>query len=1075
MAETDQSWYSKLDFRGKDGQYSPGQQLAVRAMGSFAEILGARVVSGEQGAIAAANRQADRDKQLAEQRFAMFQQMQQQAYQTSERNKDRQHEMDMLQKQEEIRSGETYQATERELTGVLNATPELVPHAIRFLPPEQQEALGADPKPEQVARALRTQPHIVRNVQDARGNTVAHTERLNKLGVPAAEYSGMSDTELADFAIEEERTQQGLTTALGRLNTELGGITNAYSQNREKGTPRERRNRILQTATELQDFTAKQQAFFEENPLYFDPESNRRPGELRSLATNNSVVADSFSRELQADLSAQNAAVANSTSPKNITRNWEVTAFDREAGLPEWAPNEDQVYASIDGYAGTYGNEWDATASLWTRYSNADLRKAGVAESTIRVIEDLRGQEGDAPKGLDDLLVQLYEANRIGDSRKALEAATAIRTIANLDPNATQVTQSGERTRQQIRAQAEIRSAFSSDAVGSTALAGVSLEELLPENYQTDGLSFFDQSLSTTTGPNGEIQYELDSTPILTDPRVVSNAYNKIASMYGISGTFVTADPDAALRNGALMYQNINSLPDTPLKAKLLEKWNTNFGNNLISGSETIAELTGGLYTPTPYSEPSTDIYNIGLAGEEGRMNWSNSAYSYVFGTSRTAVNGMPVTETIGDTETVTARSLVDLFNNELRNYYGNELYAVGTGRGIEPQLEATASDALQNVEANLVYGRERGSRLSNLRSFVKQDRYPEDYDGYKKAYATATKLDAIRSLPLDSDHPLMPVKRMLQNMTDAEAHSFFIVGTGMPFDDFGGRGAFTPSDANLGGFETIPLAAPDNPTQTIRQIDKELADIERAMGRAGEVVTSLGAESRVTPYEVDVLPGPGTDPMLLGPAASAAVNTSLGQRRQTLAARRAVLSSTGTIDSVSGALNDALFASFTGTKVGGKDIESSFQGAVEAFSSIYGKIIEGTDVAQIGQPKGFAGPLVGELKLGQKSSAAMFQQLVDRVGDAAGQLIAGQSQEKSADIIREAKLAMGRFEAQILALAEAPWVASLQTQGVADEVLRKDLEAMKFDDMFVNEDNPEANFARATMLAVALRRTGRL
>jgi len=104
-----------------------------------------------------------------------------------------------------------------------------------------------------------------------------------------------------------------------------------------------------------------------------------------------------------------------------------------------------------------------------------------------------------------------------------------------------------------------------------------------------------------------------------------------------------------------------------------------------------------------------------------------------------------------------------------------------------------------------------------------------------------------------------------------------------------------------------------------------------------------------------------------------------------------------------------------------------------------------------------------------------MFQQLVDRVGDAAGQLIAGQGQEKSADIIREAKLAMGRFEAQILALAEAPWVASLQTQGVADEVLRKDLEAMKFDDMFVNEDNPEASFARATMLAVALRRTGRL
>ena len=1072
MSETDQSWYSSLDLRGKNGMYSPGQQTLISTLGAFGELLGARVISGEQGAVAAANRQSQREQSLQEQRFAMFQQMQQQAYQSSEKRKDREHQDQMLEKEYRLKTGEDYASVERGLVATFNADPAKIAVGLSHLAPPQRAALGDNPTPAAVANALRAVPNIQNSIASVQDSRQRLEDQAAAVGLsPGAIASYESDTELRDAITGLTREVQTVDTKTGQLGLKYKNIEESFNSGVGVGTPSERRQSAIQASDELSRFQAE---WFEHGNANSAILTSAGSTPNKDSITRYDAIGSQIGAlrtAINAAKREQSMAVINAKPIADITPEWEVLTYDAD-GIPNWSPDASEVTSQLDNYAsGAEAQRWDQTVKNWTTYSDEQLARAGIDEATVAMLRDLRkrGEQQGGPVTLRSMLRELFAQNGAGNSSDSSRLAETIRTVANLnDPKATRVVRAAQFSRAQTDVRAQVN-----QAVSGTRL---SMSEILGPDFVEQGDAFFGpgNGVDTIFGEDGGTSYQPNPTTVLSKPEVIDRAFNLLADKHGVMPNYNPADPDTSLGAMVTMQQAIAGMPNTPLKDGLQTKLSSM--QQMFDGEAAeVAEITQGLYTPSVLSSPDQDIYRANYNATQSGA-YATEVYNSVLGTPGTMVNGTMVTETIGDTETVTARSLVDVFSPQLNEQFnGWKLSGIAQrdtrGRFFPAQnVEATASRALEGVPGAFSSDQPQRVGRSSIRNLVDEDSF-ETRDSYESVFKRAAQLDMIRNLAIPPDHPARQLHNALLSMTDEEAHAAFIASPGVDLELFTlSRGAFTPPTRNPGRLSEVSALAGADVAATRKAIVAELEALDRARNSARDVRDVLLPEGTVSkPMSVDFLPGPGRDVRLLTRGDFATLeNSFFTPREQTLRARQAILANTDTIDQSNDMVFTALESFFTGQAT---DITELEQALANAYSeSQLGRTIMSSTGLE-GAP-GLALPgYTGDIG---PSFPDQMAELFERTGQVAGAVLRKQGVTvDQTTLSREAVLASGRVKKEIDDLAEAPWMATLQTKSIPHEGVRTTLENMKFDEVSMGDDNPEGTYIRSLMFMTAIRKFG--
>ena len=1068
MSETDQSWY---DLRGKNGLYSPGQQTLINTLGAFGELLGARVISGEQGAAAAANRQAERSQSLRDQRFAMFQQMQQQAYQSSEKRKDREHQAAMLEKEYALKTGEDYLAVERGLTATFYADPAKIAVGLGHLPPAQQAALGDNPTPEALAGALRTVPNIQSSISSVQEGRQRLEDQGAAVGLSPGEIAGYkSDTELRDAITGLRREVQQVDTRTGQLDLRFKDIQESFNSGIAVGTPSDRRQSALQAADELSRFQADWLKHGNDYPDILTS-TGSHPNET-SIGRYDAVGSQigALRTAIDAAKREQSMAVINAKPIADITPEWEVLTYDAD-GIPNWSPDRTEVTSQLDTYATSAdAQRWNETVRNWTNYTDQELSRAGVDEVTIAMLRDLRkrGEQQGGPVTLRAMLRELFDQNGAGNSSDASNVAESIRSIANLnDPKAVRVV----RAAQYSRAQTDTRAAVN-QAVSGTRL---SMQDILGTDFIEQGDAFFGQGngVDTIRGEDGGTSYQPNPDAVLSKPEVIDRAFTTLADKHGVMPDYNPADPDASLGAMVTMSQAIGSMPNTALKNGLKTKLAAM--QQMFDGEAAeVAEITQGLYTPSVLSSPEQDIYRSSYNATQAG-SYATQVYHSVLGTPGTMVNGTMVTETIGDTETITTRSLLDVFGPELNaQFNGWKLSGIARrdGRGNfapNDRLQKDAESALERVPGMFSSDQPQRVARSSVRNLVDEDRYA-DREDYEQAFKRAAQLDMVRNLALPPEHPARQLHNALLSMTDEEAHAAFITSPGVDLDLFTmARGAFTPPTRNPGRLSEVSELAGADVAATRKAIVQELADLDRARNSVQNVRAVLLPEGTVSiPMEVDYLPGPGRDVRLVSQGDFDTMNNSFfAPRERTLRAREAILANADTIDQT----NDMVFTA----------VEELFSSDDRTIEGLEAKLDEAYKASQLGRSMmagledgapGLALPkYTGDIGPSFPDQMAV---LFERSGQAAGAVLRKQGVTvDQTTLSREATLASGRVKKEIDDLAEAPWMATIQSSSIPHEGVRSTLEAMKFDEVKMDDENPQGIYTRALMFMTAVRKHG--
>jgi len=341
----------------------------------------------------------------------------------------------------------------------------------------------------------------------------------------------------------------------------------------------------------------------------------------------------------------------------------------------------------------------------------------------------------------------------------------------------------------------------------------------------------------------------------------------------------------------------------------------------------------------------------------------------------------------------------------------------------------------------------------------------------YERAFKLATQLDMVRNLALAPEHPARQLHTALLSMTDEEAHAAFVASPGVDPELFiRQRGAFAPPTRNTGRLSEVSDLAGADVRYTRKAIVEELAALDRARNSARNVRDVLLPEGTVMlPMEVDYLPGPGRDVQLVTRGEFDTLeNSFFTPREQTLRARQAILSNTDTIDQA----NDMVFRAFevflTSSETDMSALETELQKQFTA--SQLGQSLG----VQIGMEAAGGLSLPGyEGDIGPSFPDQMAV-LFERAGQVSGAVLRKQGVTVDpATLSREAVLASGRVKKEIDDLAEAPWMATLQSKSIPHEGVRTTLEKMKFDEVSMGEDNPEGIYLRAVMFMTAVRKFG--
>jgi hypothetical protein len=195
--------------------------------------------------------------------------------------------------------------------------------------------------------------------------------------------------------------------------------------------------------------------------------------------------------------------------------------------------------------------------------------------------------------------------------------------------------------------------------------------------------------------------------------------------------------------------------------------------------------------------------------------------------------------------------------------------------------------------------------------------------------------------------------------------------------------------------------------------------------------------------------------------------NSFFAPRERTLRAREAILANADTIDQT----NDMVFTA----------VEELFSSDDRTIEGLEAKLDEAYKASQLGRSMmagledgapGLALPkYTGDIGPSFPDQMAV---LFERSGQAAGAVLRKQGVTvDQTTLSREATLASGRVKKEIDDLAEAPWMATIQSSSIPHEGVRSTLEAMKFDEVKMDDENPQGIYTRALMFMTAVRKHG--